>query len=347
MDSRRALTVLVAAVAIAVAAMPATAGAKKHPRPPAVEELAMFAAPTCTGACGSGSAVGPDGALYVTDPQRGQLLRVDPDSGAVETVASGLPPQIPEVGVGGAMDVAFLGHTAYVLVTVVGPELGQPGVVNGIYRVHRDGSVNAVADIGKWSVDNPPETDFFVPSGVQYSLAPYFGGFLVADGHHNRVLFVTRHGHIRELIACGTIVPTGLETFGAHIFLSQAGPIPHVPETGKIVAFTPWSDAATDVATGARLAVDVELGPRWRLYALSQGIWDLDPTDPNNEGAPASANTGQLMRVDRHGGFDTVAAGLDRPTSLDFIGGSAFVVTLTGKVLRIDDVGRSHGRRPH
>jgi hypothetical protein len=346
MDSRRALTVLVAAVAIAVAAMPATAGAKKHPRPAAVEELATFVAPTCTGACGSGSAVGPDGALYVTDGQRGQLQRVDPRSGAVTTVASGLPPQIPEFGVGGAMDVAFLGHTAYVLVTGVGPELGQPpDVVNGIYRVHRDGSVELVADIGTWSVDNPPETGFFVPSGVQYSLQAYFGGFLVADGHHNRVLFVTRHGDIRELIAFGNIVPTGLETFGAHILMGQAGPIPHEPEDGKVVTFTPWSDDATDVASGAPLIVDVELGPRWRLYALSQGIWDLEPI-PANEGMPASANTGRLLRVDRHGGFDTVVAGLDRPTSVDFIGGSAYVVTLTGKVLRID-LGRSHRGRPH
>ena len=33
---------------------------------------------------------------------------------------------------------------------------------------------------------------------------------------------------------------------------------------------------------------------------------------------------------------------LDRPTSLEFIGKTAFVITLTGKVIRIDDVGRSH-----
>jgi hypothetical protein len=111
------------------------------------------------------------------------------------------------------------------------------------------------------------------------------------------------------------------------------------------VTFTPWSDDATDVASGAPLIVDVELGPRWRLYALSQGIWDLEPI-PANEGMPASANTGRLLRVDRHGGFATVAEGLDRPTSVDFIGKRAFVVTLTGKVLRID-VGRGHPGKPH
>ena len=33
-----------------------------------------------------------------------------------------------------------------------------------------------------------------------------------------------------------------------------------------------------------------------------------------------------------------VATGLDRPTSVEFIGRTAYVVTYTGKVLRIDGV---------
>jgi hypothetical protein len=292
------------------------------------------------GGCGSGSTIGPDGALYVTDGPAGRVLRVDPKTGAVTPFATGLPPAIPEVGIGGAMDVAFAGHNAYVLVTLVGPELGQPGVVNGLYRIERDGTATAIADIGQWSVDNPPATDFFVPSGVQYALQKYRGGFLVTDGHHNRVLRVTRRGGISELIAFGNIVPTGLEVHGRTIYMGQAGPIPHLPQNGKVVRFTPWS-AATDVASGASLIVDVEFGPGRRLYALSQGIWDL-PQIPENEGAPASANTGRLVQVERGGTFASVVEGLDRPTSLEFIGNTAFVVTLTGKVIRIDDVGRSH-----
>ena len=65
-------------------------------------------------------------------------------------------------------------------------------------------------------------------------------------------------------------------------------------------------------------------------------------TIPENEGAPASANTGTLLRVSSDGSFASVVEGLDRPTSLEFVGKTAFVVTLTGKVIRIDDVGRSH-----
>ena len=84
----------------------------------------------------------------------------------------------------------------------------------------------------------------------------------------------------------------------------------------------------------------MELGADCRLYALSQGTWDLPPI-PENEGAPASPDTGQLLRINRDGSFASVVEGLDRPTSLEFIGKTAFVITLTGKVIRIDDAGRS------
>jgi hypothetical protein len=344
MNSRRALTVLMTAALVA-AGIPSTASAKKPPKAPVVHELATFAAPECASGCGSGSTIGPDKALYVTNGPGGRVLRVDPKTGAVTTFASGLPPAIPDVGIGGAMDVAFVGDNAYVLVTLVGPFFGQTDVVDGIYRIEDDGSATPIADIGAWSIANPPTTDFFVDSGVQYAMQKFRGGFLVTDGHHNRVLRVTRDGDISQMIAFGNIVPTGLEVQGGRIYMGQAGPIPHRPENGKIVTFTPGS-AATEVASGASLIVDVEFGRGHRLYALSQGIWDL-PQIPENEGAPASPHTGRLLQVRRHGSFATVVEGLDRPTSLEFIGSTAFVVTLTGKVIRIHHAGRPPFGKSH
>jgi hypothetical protein len=88
-----------------------------------------------------------------------------------------------------------------------------------------------------------------------------------------------------------------------------------------------------------RPALSVVFGRRDELYALSQGVWDLPPT-PENEGKPAASDTRRLLRVQRDG-FAPVVEGLDRPTSLEFSGDTAFVVTLTGKVLRIDRL-RSH-----
>jgi hypothetical protein len=157
----------------------------------------------------SGSTVGPDGALYVTEGAAGRLSRVDPDTGDMTTVATGLPPSI--VGLGGAMDVAFVGGTAYVLVTLVGPDFGGGADdVIGIYRVDGPNTVTAIANIGQFAIDNPPATPFDVRTGLQFALDVFRGGFLVTDGHHNRVLRVTRDGDVSELIAFGNTVPTGL-----------------------------------------------------------------------------------------------------------------------------------------
>ena len=282
---------------------------------------------------GSGSTIGPDGALYVTESAAGQITRVDPRTGATTTYASGLPTLIPEVGFGGPVDIAFLGRTAYVLVTLVGPDVGGSDVV-GIYRVDGPDSFSVVADIGAFSIANPPATDFFVPSGVQYALHAYRGAFLVTDGHHNRVLRVTRDGQITELRAFGNTVPTGLEVRGRTIYMAKAGPVPHLPEDGKVVAFRPTSPTVRDVAAGGRLLVDVEFGPRHRLYALSQG--NFPPGNP--EGSPAEPNTGALVRANRAGTFTVITDRLNQPTSLEFIGKTAYVVTLSGEIWRITGV---------
>jgi hypothetical protein len=326
-----------AVIALVSAGTTSAASAHDGHKTPVVSELASFAAAGCQGGCGSGSTVGPDRALYVTDGKAGNVYRIDPRTGAMTTFASGLPPSIPAVGIGGAMDVAFLGHTAYVLVTVVGPFFGQTDVVDGIYRIEDDGTGTPIADIGAWATAHPPATDFFIDSGVQYAMQPYRNGFLVTDGHHNRVLRVKLNGDVSEVVTFTDIVPTGLALSENRVYMSEAGPVPHLPENGRVISFKAKSPNPKDVAAGAPLLVDVEFRHH-DLYALSQGFWDLDPTDSSNEGKPASPNTGSLEKVNRDGSFSTVVGGLDRPTSLEFIGKTAFVVTLTGKVLRIDNV---------
>ena len=166
-------------------------------------------------------------------------------------------------------------------------------------------------------------------------MQPFRGAFLVSDGHHNRVLRVDLDGTVNELIAFGNTVPTGLAVSGRTVYLGEAGPVPHLPETGRVVSFTSHTAQARRVASGARMVVDVELGARGQLYVLSQGLWDL-PDRPENAGLPAAPRTGTLLRLDRSGSFTPIAGGLDRPTSVELIGDTAFVITLTGKVIRID-----------
>ena len=153
------------------------------------------------------------------------------------------------------------------------------------------------------------------------------------------MLHVDRDGVVSEFATFGNIVPTGLELLGSSVLVSELGPIPHEPETGKVIAVDRRSREVDELASGARMVVDVERGPGGKLFALSQGTWD-----EVTEGSPALPNTGQLVVVGDDGTFTPVVDGsgvalvLDRPTSLEFLGASAYVVSLAGTVVRIDNL---------
>jgi hypothetical protein len=299
------------------------------------------ALPLVTGlASGSGSAIGPGGALYVTEGATGRVWQVDPRSGKRTTFSSGLPKSI--MSIGGAMDIAFLGSTAYVLVTLVGPDVGGTDV-DGIYRVDGPDHFTVIADIGAFSLAHPPNTPFFVPTGVQYALDTYRHGFMVTDGHHNRVLRVALSGAVTEQMTFDNIVPTGLAILGTTVFMAEAGPVPHLPENGKIVSFGLKTSVATEVASGARLLVDVEFGRGRGLFALSQGVFQAG----NPEGSPADPNTGSLVRATSEGAFTVVKDGLNRPTSLELRGNTAYVVTLNGEIWQIDHIACPPYGGPH
>jgi hypothetical protein len=289
----------------------------------------------------SGSTIGPDGALYVTEGAAGRISRVDPDTGTVTTFASGLPPSA--IGIGGAIDLAFLGSTAYVLVTLVGPDLNDvfgPGTVPpggnivGVYRIDGPTSHTVIADIGRYNLLNPPTGfSYFVPTGVQFSIAAFRGGLLVTDGHLNRILWIKHNGLINVLTAFGNVVPTGLDVWGNTVLITQLGPVPHLAANGRVVAINPKLAAPQVVASGGAMMIDVKRGPGSTLFALAQGIWNGE-----FEGSPALPNTGQFFQVNPDGSLTLLAEELNIPTSFQLIGNTPYVVTLTGEVWRLDDV---------
>ena len=323
------IVLMLAAAVIAMITPAAASGRRPCERPTATRLVTGLV----EGA--KGSTIGPDGALYVTEGAAGRISRVDPQTGDITTFASGLPSAIISIGgfsIGGPIDVAFIDNVAYVLVTLVSPDVGGSDV-DGIYRVDGPDSFTVVADIGAFNLANPPPTPFDVPTGLQFALQTFRGGFLVSDGHLNRVLRVTLDGDITVSIQFDNIVPTGLEVRGNTIYMAEAGPVPHLPENGKVVSFGPNSPTATEVASGAPLLVDVEFGGG-RLYALSQGIFPVG----SPPATPALPNTGALVKVNRDGTFTVITEPLDRPTSLEFIGNTAYVVNLTGEIWKIDRV---------
>jgi hypothetical protein len=78
----------------------------------------------------------------------------------------------------------------------------------------------------------------------------------------------------------------------------------------------------------------VEFGGGDRLYALSQGIFPVG----SPPATPALPNTGALVKVNGDGTFTVIMDGLDRPTSLEFIRNTAYFVTLSGEIWKIDGV---------
>ena len=105
MRSQRKLLPLLALVVVAMITPSAASAAHPAPAPPTQLLTGLEG--------GSGSTVGPGGALYVTESAAGRISRVDPRTGEITTFASGLPKSI--IGLGGATDVAFRGGTAYAL----------------------------------------------------------------------------------------------------------------------------------------------------------------------------------------------------------------------------------------
>src|SRR5512133_2239489 len=236
--------VLMLAAALIAVIKPSPARAQRPCEGPTATRLVM-------GLQGAmGSTIGPDGALYVTEGAVGRISRVDPQTGEKTTFASGLPRAI--IGIGGAIDVAFIDNIAYVLVTLVNDPLFPSSDIDGIYRVDGPDSFTVVADIGAFNLANPPTIPFpyFIQTGLQYALQTYRGGFLVPDAHLNRVLRVTLDGEITVSIDFDNVVPAGLEVRGNTVYMAEAGPDPHDSETGKVVSFEPRSPTATELASG-------------------------------------------------------------------------------------------------
>ena len=168
------------------------------------------------------------------------------------------------------MDVAFIGGTAYALVTVVGPDVGGSDVV-GIYRSGRPEQLHRRRGHRRVRPgQSAGEPAFDVPTGVQYALRTYRGGFLVTDGHHNRVLRVTLDGDDHRDDRLRQHRPDRAGGRGQHDLHGRGRPRPPPARDGKVVAFGPKSTDRHEVASGAPLARRRGVRPRSRALTPSR-----------------------------------------------------------------------------
>lgn len=297
---------------------------------------------TDLGTLGGGITVGSDGQLYTTNANDGTVVRIDPDSGEATVAGRGLPKQV--IDIGGATDVAFVDDRLFALVSLAGADVEAPDSLMGVYVLGDGGEFELFADLGTWSAEHPPaDTDFFLPQGVQYSMDPWNGGLLVSDTHLGRIIEVSAGGAISEFYAFESTdaVPLGIETSGDEVLVCTPGPIPHAPESSVVYEVRDGSHTnvaawGPDYRGSTAVIMDIEHGADDRLFAVLQGVWSLEPT-AENEGLPADATTGELVVVD-DGEFRTLATGLDQPTAVEVIDDRAFVVTLTGTIVRVDGI---------
>ncbi|MEX2225164.1 MAG: ScyD/ScyE family protein [Dehalococcoidia bacterium] len=298
-----------------------------------------------------GAAIGPDGALYVTlsgtggdtevtppddfPPDEpvptfgltGTVARIDPATGEVTTAGSGLPSIGGEEGAGGAVDVAFMGSTMYVLTTGDADEFGQEEWPNGIYRV-AGSDVELIANIGEFNRDNPVDFPDAGPGGNPFAIDVRGTEFYVTDGNHNRVLRATTAGAASIVTTFDNVVPTGLETGSSGpILMTQFGAFPQTAANSFVVSVALPTGNATNVASGFAQLIDVENGPGG-TYALQFGSTDTSP-----DGDPFS---GKILTL-AGSTLTPLVTGFMLPTSLDFSGDTAYVTTLLGEVWQIED----------
>ena len=241
----------------------------------------------------------------------------------------------------GAIDVAFIGETAYVLVTLVSPDVGGSNV-DGIYRVEGPDSFTVVADIGEFNLLNPPTIPFpiSVHTGLQYALQPYRGGFLVTDGHLNRVLRVRRDGEISRADCVRRHRPDwAWRCRATRCTWPRPALFPTCRRTARLLSSR---HAGRSRPPPQRWPPAPAFSSTWHLAAVA--VSTLSHRAPGCRGAPpgspAQPNTGALVKVNRNGTFTVITDHLDRPTSFEFIGTTAYVVTLTGEIWKIEGVSR-------
>lgn len=292
---------------------------------------------------------GPDGYLYVatagtggTNSTEGQcdqvvppvgpytggrnakILKISP-AGEVSTVAENLPSTLsPEAVTMGVSDVEFIGKTLYALI-VAGCSHGSSDFPSSVIKVNQeDGSWSVVADLSTYFANNKvaaPEADDFEPDGTPYSMINVRGDLYVIEPNHGEMIKVTTDGKATRVLDFsahyGHIVPTAV-TFDGDFFVGNLRTFPLVGGSSSIYKVTPHGDVSV-WATGFTAVLGVQFDKHDRLYVLEMSA----------DGGPIPM-TGRIIRINKDGSRDIIAANLMFPTGMTFGKDGALYVSNTG-----------------
>ena len=300
---------------------------------------------------------GPDGFLYVaeggiggTNSTEGCCEQVIPpvgpytgsatgsriskiDANGVRTTAvDNLPSSQTSADTGslisGAADVAFIGHTLYVLLGGAGCSHGVPQVPempNGVIRVNADGTLDLIANLSAFVMANPvknPEPDDFEPDGTWYSMIAVRGDLYAVEPNHGELDKITTSGQISRVTdisaSQGHIVPTALAYHG-NFYVGNLNTFPVVPGSSKILKINPAGNVKVDVK-GLTTVLGLVFDGRGRIFVLETSTAAGDPTP----------FTGKVVRVDPSGKQTEIASGLFFPTGMTLGPDGALYVSNTG-----------------
>jgi hypothetical protein len=277
----------------------------------------------------------PDGTLYLALAGTGGDMHIPAAEGftfdigltsSVATIADGCPTTVvpglvsalwEEAGwIWGAMDVAFLGGDAYVLLSGAGPSNLSPSSFSGVYKLNGDGTLTLVGDITTWLPEHPPTS---VPAdygsdGSLFDLEATGDALLLSEAVGGQLLRVTPAGEISTVadLSEGHMVPTGVAVDpDGYAYVGFETSAPYGNEASKVVKVTPEGDVS-DAWTGLTVVTDVAFGPDGTLYAtematgFEEGVPDMPP------------DSGRIVRQAGPDALEPVVTDLPYPVHIGF-----------------------------
>ena len=265
------------------------------------------------GQCDQVPAVGP----YTGSPTGSRISRINAH-GYRETVADGLPSSQTSAASGslvsGVADVAFVDGVLYGLLTGAGCSHGVAHIPNGVFRVGHHGHWELIDNLSVFykthPVKNPQPLDF-EPDGTPYSMVAVDDELFVLEPNHGDLERATIGGAIHRVVdisaSQGHIVPSAMTFHDGAFYVGNLNPFPIVEGSAKILKITLGGHVEV-YATGFTTVLGVAFDRRGRLYVLENTTGNPFPTP----------GTGRIVRVNRSGSRDVIAAGLSLPTAMTF-----------------------------
>lgn len=287
---------------------------------------------------------GPDGTLYVAEAGKPGDVNVPlpanfGGTGPIGTNAriSMIPPGgdrqdfvtgLPNIGLYGGVEM--LGATGLAVLDGQLYEVaaGHMTVSPALSKVNPDGTLNAIADVGKFNDQHPPPGDNgdAVPMGNPFSLVAWNGNLYFTDGNYNRITKSTPDGQLSVFAEFANDPTTTGATVGpdGNLYVCQFGRAPYTAGTGEIDMITPDGKITSGAIKNLTTPIDMAYAPDGTAYILQYAA------EFSSEQLRYIPFGGEVLRLKADGTTEPVVTNLVFPTSMTFGPDGALYVTNYG-----------------